>query len=601
MKVAAGSVLDRPWGQTLGTLGTRKLTAQVTLKTDDGKLYAIAFADGLVVGAASPLANDSIARVALTNHFISAPQVSELTRRIAAENRDELEIVADVAKLMPDQISVLRRRLVIQRAARTFSIDRGTFEIHDEVTLPMQPGFGVSLATVIFHGVRMNLSEQRLAEDLRELGSRYRLRTTTRDDDIAELGVDGDIREIVAALRVGTTRAELEATYREIEPRTLHAMLYALVCTNACEATGGQPVDRTAPSAPRTSTGPVNHRVTTVCSEVPLVARKVTATVVPRTVSPNLVPRTTTKPGVVPPRVPTDNDFAVRAQGSSPLPVTVSRTTSGFDEPTFTPRSTPAITRAITAPRTVTERERAAREIEVLIATRIAKLEQGADYFAMLGVPFEAPIEAVRAAFVETSRKLHPDSLAQVNLTNETKQAQRVLAQVNAAFHVLNDPQKRRDYVDAVRRGEPTPVAPRARTGDLDSNELAAESFEKGKSALERDDISRAVEELGRAHQLSPSNHEYSMMFAWAQFCAAPDKTKAYADTRKVLQSVIHRVDNPVAARFYLGRVERMLGHDREAMSHFELVLLEQPGHKEAQSEIRVLQSRLAKGTKPKR
>ena len=248
MKVAAGSVLDRPWGQTLGTVGTRKLTAQVNLKTDDGKVYAVAFADGLVVGAMSPLANDAVARVALTNHFISPSQVTEIARRLAAEtDRDEVDIVAEVGKLSIEHVEQLRRRLTLQRAARTFAVDRGSFEIEAAITMPQQPGFGISLARVIFHGVRMNLSDQRLAEDLRELGSGYRLKSSVDDDAIAELGIEEDIRGVVGALRSGTTRAELEAAYREVEPRTLHAMIYALVCTDACDTTGGQPVDRTAP------------------------------------------------------------------------------------------------------------------------------------------------------------------------------------------------------------------------------------------------------------------------------------------------------------------------------------------------------------------
>lgn len=263
----------------------------------------------------------------------------------------------------------------------------------------------------------------------------------------------------------------------------------------------------------------------------------------------------------------------------------------------------PAMPRTITAPRTITERHRAKREIEALIVTRLARLEQACDYFAILGLPFEAPLDAVRNNYVETSRRLHPESLAQVEITDEPslRAAQRVLAQVNAAFTVLTDSSKRRDYVAAVRRGEPTPIAPRARTGELDKTELAAEAFEAGEGALKRDDIPRAVEELGRAVTLAPTNLEYMAMFAWAQFCAAGDKRSIYVETRKALERAIHRGDKPIVARFYLGRVERMIGHDREAMNHFQEVLLDEPNHKEAASEVRVLEQRLAKGTKPKR
>ena len=678
MKVAAGNVIDRPWGQTLGTVGMRKLTAQVNLKADDGKTYSVAFADGLVVAAASPLPNDSVTRVALTSHLVSPSQINELTRRLAAEkSRDEVEVLAEAGRLSPDHVIALRRRLMIQRAARTFAIDRGTFEVEGAVTLLVQHGFGVSLGAVIFQGVRMNLSEQRLGEDLRELGTAYRLRSSTTNAHLSALELDGDLANstsltsIVERLRDGTTVAELEARHRDIEPRTLHALLYALVCTGLCDATGGQPVDRTAPSPPRTSTGLVTQRVPTasIRTDQPLVTRARTSGnvemprtatnsgSVPRTATSNTVatPRTVTPPRTLSPQPPTPRaptrpgNFASRSGPSTapPLARTPSRgstvppfeefrrdsvtgdfkreTSTGdfkqespsargvveeFSRDSLTNRGlwaqaavSPAVPRTITAPRTITERDRVGREIEALIATRLAKLEQGADYFAILGVPFESPMDVVRAAFVETSRKLHPDSLAQVGIVDESsaRAAQRVLAQANAAFQTLSDPAKRRDYVSAVRRGEPTQLAPRARTGDLDKTELAAEAFAKGESALRRDDMAHAVEELGRAHSLQPNNLDYMAMFAWAQFCAAQDKLKIYPETRKTLAYVINRAENPVPARFFLGRVERMLGHDREAMNHFDLVLMEDPGHKEAQSEVRVLQTRLAKGSKPKR
>lgn len=695
-------MLDRPWGQTLGTVAMRKLDAQVSVHADDGKTYAIAFVQGAIAAAMSPLPNDSITRVALTSHFVSPTQVGELTRRLAAEKRDEVEIIAEAGRLSADQATTLRRRVTIQRAARTFAIDRGTFEIDDQVVLPTLAGFSVPLGAVVFQGVRMNLSEQRLVEDLREIGTSFILKPTVTDADLASYGFEGDIRSVVAALRKGTSLAELElASHRDLEPRTLHAMVYALVCGAHCNAAGGQPVDRSA--APRASAAtstprpapsttsqlrirvdqPLVTRARTTTPPANVVARTIsqdqartqpgnfatrqppTPTVPPRTHTVTTPPRTTTPPPMSSPRAPTTppasrtptNPPTSRTSTSSgtipprtvtptaqpplrsatmpPRPQTVSssplddfiresttnRGLTGIDgtgphaileefsREVSTSRGVssstklPAMPRTITAPRTITERHRAKREIEALIVTRLARLEQACDYFAILGLPFEAPLDAVRNNYVETSRRLHPESLAQVEITDEPslRAAQRVLAQVNAAFTVLTDSSKRRDYVAAVRRGEPTPIAPRARTGELDKTELAAEAFEAGEGALKRDDIPRAVEELGRAVTLAPTNLEYMAMFAWAQFCAAGDKRSIYVETRKALERAIHRGDKPIVARFYLGRVERMIGHDREAMNHFQEVLLDEPNHKEAASEVRVLEQRLAKGTKPKR
>lgn len=744
VRIAAGTVLDRPWGQTLGAIGMRKLDAQVTVNTDDGKSYAIAFAGGAIVAASSPLPNDSVTRVALTSHFVSPTQVGEITRRLSqGRDHDEVAIVAEAGKLSPEHTATLRRRLILQRAARTFSIDRATFEIDDRITLRVIPGIAIHLGAVIFHGVRMNLSEQRLVEDMRELGTSFHLKVTTTEADLAQYEFEGDTRSVIAALRKGTSLAELElASHRDLEPRTLQAVLYALVCGGHCDTAGGQSVDRTAPPAPRTSTGLVNpsglvqqqqpqpppamtppptvppptrHRITvdqplvtrtrtshatttaptnvprtlTPVSEVlpqlartqtpptppepsrtetpplppaprttmspPFTSRQTPPTGTPRTATTTLPPVTRTPASTIPPRNPTQPPATRTMTKSGPFPRTTtpptgapplrsatmppprapSPTGSPLDEfikETTTSRgfnnladgtpgtgphplvdefgresttnrgiTIPPASRTITAPRTITERDRARKEIEVLIASRLAKLEAQCDYFAILGLPFEAPLDAVRNNYVETSRRLHPDSLASVGLVDENRAAARILAQVNAAFTVLADAQKRREYVHAVRRGEPTPITPRARTGELDNKELAAEAFTAGAGALKRDDIMRAVEELGKAAQLVPTNLEYTSMFAWATFCAASDKQAAYVETRKALEKAIHRGDKPVTARFYLGRVERMVGHDREAFNHFQEVLLDEPNNREAASELRIIEQRLARGTKPKR
>lgn len=248
-------------------------------------------------------------------------------------------------------------------------------------------------------------------------------------------------------------------------------------------------------------------------------------------------------------------------------------------------------------PRTITGRDRAVAEIQALIAARIAVLEKGGDYFAILGIVPEAPSDAIRAAYFHVARRLHPKALAELGITDGDHAAARVLAQVNAAFQTLSNPERRREYLSLLNRGEATPLAPRARTGDLDKTELAAEAFTRGESALRREHINEALEELGQAVMLAPANVDYAAALAWAQFCAATDKTAVAVETRKVLQRAIDKSAKPIVAHFYLGRVERILGRDAAALLHFQEVLDVQPHNAEAAAEVRFIEARMASGT----
>ena len=130
------------------------------------------------------------------------------------------------------------------------------------------------------------------------------------------------------------------------------------------------------------------------------------------------------------------------------------------------------------------------------------------------------------------------------------------------------------------------------------SKEAAQDAFKRGEKALKREDIATAVEELRQACELNPKHLDYLATYAWAKFCAAPDKEKVAQDTRKTLEKVVHKSEKPEIGRFFLGRVERMLGRDREALRHFNEVLLLVPNHREAASEVRIIEARLSANSK---
>ena len=378
MELARGTIEERPWALTLARFARRSASGQITLLDGDGKRYAIAFDRGLIVAARSPMTADSVARVALTNRLATSAQVAEVKRRMTERpDCDEIEMLAAVARLAPAQIHKLRCESILRAAARTFAVEIGEYVFEDTSCLPVA-GCDVDFRAVVYHGVRMHLSDQRLAAELRQLGgARFVLEA---GDEIHRYGFCDGEWPMLAALREGANLPELEAKYRDLDPRAMQAAIYALVACGTAR---------------------------------------------------------------------------------------------------------------------------------VIVVTRA-----------------------------------------------------------------------------------PTPISlPRTKTAP----ELAAEAAERAHRALANSQPLAAVLEMKKAVALVPNDVDYSALLGWALFCATEDKPGIAGETRKLLERALHDSPRPQIARYYLGRVERTLGHDHEALQHFYAVLMLEPDHRDASAEIRALQERLSR------
>jgi tetratricopeptide (TPR) repeat protein len=528
-------VSDQPWGVLLAGLAARRLTGELAVIADDGKAYTIVFARGLIASATSPLVADSVARVALLAQLITSSQAQTIAKAIAETARNEFDVIDELANLARAQALGLRTRTVIQRAARTFAVESGRFAFDERACTP---GCEIDVAAAIYLGARMYLSQQRLTDELRELGTRFRVRGDVAPD---RYGFTDEEQPVLEALCAGTTLPELEARHRSIDPRTAQAVIYALVCTGACEATGGV-------ALMRVSTEDI-PRARTVTFEAPTLVRQKRPT-----------------PAVTPPR-----------EHALPAPATP-RTTTYSSHPN------------IAVPRTVTPRRAAqmARETIEIARTRIAR---GGGHYTVLGLMPDASLDAIRSAYVAFACELHPDKRPPL-LPDEQRVADEVFSRISQAYAVLSDPVRRAEYnavLDQRRtaRGEPAPADRRAQ---------AAEAFEKGLAALHREALPAALTLLGRAVELLPADQDYQAALAWARFCDAPDREAVAIETRRTLERAIYRAGDPVRARFYLGLVERMLGRTREALHQFREVLALDPDHAEAAAEIRILEHRKRPG-----
>jgi hypothetical protein len=619
MEEVRGKVTDRSWGLTLGAIALRRHTGQLTIESDN-KRYSIAFDDGAFVAATSPMAADAIARVALTNHFITSTQVPDITRRLAqAPDRDEVDVLADAVRFSPNQILKLRHRLVAQRAARTFSLERGEFVLDDRIALPVFAGVAVDHRHAIYLGVRTNLSEQRLLDDLRQLGTHFILKPEAIDE-LPRFGFEPQAQPVLDALQTGTSLPELEALHRELDPRFAQAIIYALVSCSSCVI---QSRAAPAPLAPRNVTPRrvMSRSTPALGTQPPFATSGIPGTPGPRTTTSSAVGRSAvptppsgTRPtlspfasrtstisptaySAPPPDSGTNTPAATRARtGSSPNGPRTMTPVASSDRPAPSRTATPTPSSLQPAPsRTATPRPIAVVVPDEPVTARV-ETDEGIR-FGDIPTPSPLPASAKAGATFSGSNRPKP-----VTATRPAVPRAPTPSDLEA-LRGFGDQRTPSGFIEQRTPGfgeQHTPTGPTVSRVTTDNVAAADEAFKRGELAMKRDQPGEAILEFKTACDLNPQDCDYSAMLAWAKFCAAGDKPAIGADTRKALERAVFKSNKPERARFYLGRVERMLGRDKEALRHFQEVLDLKPNHADAASEIRAIESRLhaaAKGS----
>jgi len=315
----------------------------------------------------------------------------------------------------------------------------------------------------------------------------------------------------------------------------------------------------------------------------------------PGTTPPPSTSSTRSPPTSPPLNPPTDRPTLHRAPTSPGIAPPARSTRSSVAPPRAATGSTNPPTNRTRTSASATANPDAMRDTQRLIKEKLTQLDGRVDHFALLGTAFDAPAGLVRTAYFDLARKLHPDRLAAVGITDDARDAQRLFAQINAAFAVLSDVARRAEYVALVHRGGEEAVREeQARADQLAMAVMRAEeAFHRGELALRRDQLQQAIVDFSEAAALQPAEPDYRALLAWAKFAAAPDKNAVAAATRNTLQRAAADAPKSPTARFYLGRVERMLGREKDALAHFKAVLAIKPSHADAASEVRVLEQRL--------
>ena len=466
----------------LAELGRNGTSAQLTVRIADEKVFAIVLANGKVVGATSPMAVDSVQRIAASLALPSAGPMREIKPRGNIDT--ELIAYAAATSLEAHQLEKLKRRMIIQRAARTFTLERAAWEVDARITVPAILGAEVDVRAIVFAGARMHLDVGRIAAEFSAGGARFAIADGARAE-IPLFELTTADQPILDALREGTSAPEIEALHRELDPRRVRAVFYALATCGALVKKPGL-----APSLARgsiemerldTASGPQWKRASTA---------RVAMEPLPRA--------STLDEAAIPMLIRHDASVKIGMEADT-APIPTRPPGRAMTEPGFEAMPT-------------TMRPNALGAVE--LAALIERRSQAADHFALLGVRVGASVEECHAAYIELTRNLRAERMAELKIRDPHYRARGLLARICIAYTVLTDPERRATYIASLQRSV-------SASEDVDFIALAREAFERGSKALRSDAAELAVIELRTACELAPNDISYIATLGHAEFCAA--------------------------------------------------------------------------------
>lgn len=207
------------------------------------------------------------------------------------------------------------------------------------------------------------------------------------------------------------------------------------------------------------------------------------------------------------------------------------------------------------------------------------------DLFTRLGLEKGAPRDRVKQAYFQLAKQFHPDRFLAPALADLAAGVKELFAALNEAYETLGDEKARGEWLARSARG---PVAP---TASAERAAAASIDFQKGEACLRTRDFTRArgfYEAAVRGHSLAL----YQAALAWALWFdpKAPDRARA----KEALAAALRDPSCDRAA--YTGAMmARDEGDDPQAEHLFRLALKANPGHVEAEREIRLIEARRRK------
>ena len=235
--------------------------------------------------------------------------------------------------------------------------------------------------------------------------------------------------------------------------------------------------------------------------------------------------------------------------------------------------------------------ERPSSEDSALIEELTGKYLQmkSLNSFEILGIAQDADNGSIKKAYFKMAKQYHPDRYHN-NRQDVLAAASDIFTLINTAYTTLSDENARRTYEESLKSGGKQDIHQDA------ANIMNAElQFQKGKIALSRKDYKSAREAFEWTVKLNPNEGEYKTYLGWTIFNLSPKDAAEVKKAKELIQDGIAANPKQDRAYYFIGVIHRVNGKLEEAEAAFNKAVQKNPNLSEAQSELRLIQTRKQK------
>jgi len=213
------------------------------------------------------------------------------------------------------------------------------------------------------------------------------------------------------------------------------------------------------------------------------------------------------------------------------------------------------------------------------------------DYFALLDVDESSSTDAIKTAYFQLVKIVHPDRVTRGAAPDLAEKADRVFRAMTAAYNTLTDDALRAKYLAQRAGGE----------GD-DGEESAGGSDEarifahRGEMMLRRRAYGQAAEFLRKAVDSGATDSQVYVMYGFALFSdLESDETTRLEDARRAWDRALELDARNPDVHFHLSLYWKARGDSAEQRRALKDTLSLDPKHMDAQRELRLLEMRTTK------